>query len=228
MVSRAPRRSCNPACLRQPGTASSAGPKPITEGLSINEIAARYFISPRTAQTHLTHFYNKLGLSSRLAVVKEATKHLYPRHPDRGQGGRSCASAAASGAGRYRWSRTPHPLRSRQPYRTVTDAAAAMKINQGVLQYHQINRLAIDLGGALLTRAQRDHPMTTTPGQTRPSCLATVVSGEVTTLSLAADYKTSAGRAPPPQIAVPAAFSRVATHQSRSLTDFGSPEPDQF
>jgi len=64
--------------LRQPGTASSAGPKPITEGLSINEIAARYFISPRTAQTHLTHFYNKLGLSSRLAVVKEATKHLDP------------------------------------------------------------------------------------------------------------------------------------------------------
>lgn len=37
-----------------------------------------------------------------------------------------------------------------------------MKINQGVLQY-QINRFAIDLGGALLTGAQRNHPMTTTP-----------------------------------------------------------------
>lgn len=47
-------------------------------------------------------------------------------------------------------------------YPTVTNAAAAMKINQGVLQ-HQINRLAADLGGPLLTRAQRNHPMTTTP-----------------------------------------------------------------
>lgn len=47
-------------------------------------------------------------------------------------------------------------------YPTVTAAAAALGIHQGVLQ-HQINRLAIDLGGALLTRAQRNHPMTTTP-----------------------------------------------------------------
>lgn len=47
-------------------------------------------------------------------------------------------------------------------YPTVTKAAAALKIRQGVLQ-HQINRLAADLGGPLLTRAQRNHPMTTTP-----------------------------------------------------------------
>ncbi len=47
-------------------------------------------------------------------------------------------------------------------YRTVTAAAAALGIHQGVLQ-HQINRLAADLGGPLLTRAQRNHPMTTTP-----------------------------------------------------------------
>ena len=47
-------------------------------------------------------------------------------------------------------------------YPTVTEAAAAMKLHQGVLQ-QQINRLAADLGGPLLTRAQRDHPMTTTP-----------------------------------------------------------------
>ncbi len=47
-------------------------------------------------------------------------------------------------------------------YPTVTKAAAAMKLHQGVLQC-QINRLAADLGGPLLTRAQRDHPMTTTP-----------------------------------------------------------------
>jgi len=46
-------------------------------------------------------------------------------------------------------------------YPSVTEAAAALKIHQGVLQ-HQINRLAADLGGSLLTRAQRNHPMTTT------------------------------------------------------------------
>lgn len=93
-----------------------------------------------------------------------------------------------------------------------------MKINQGVLQ-HQINRLAADLGGPLLTRAQRKPPHDHhTFGQTRPSYLATVVSGEVKTPSLEPDYKTSASRPPPPQIAVPAAFSRVPTHYSRSLT----------
>ena len=47
-------------------------------------------------------------------------------------------------------------------YPSITAAAAALGIHKGVLQ-HQINCLAIDLGGALLTRAQRNHPMTTTP-----------------------------------------------------------------
>ena len=46
-------------------------------------------------------------------------------------------------------------------YPTVTKAADALKIHQGVLQ-HQINRLAADLGGPLLTRAQRNRPMTPT------------------------------------------------------------------
>lgn len=46
-------------------------------------------------------------------------------------------------------------------YPTVTAAAAALGLHQGVLQ-SQINRLATDLGGPLLTRAQRNHPMTTT------------------------------------------------------------------
>jgi DNA-binding CsgD family transcriptional regulator len=35
----------------------------LSEGLSNKEIAARLFISPRTAQTHLTHIYSKLNLS---------------------------------------------------------------------------------------------------------------------------------------------------------------------
>ncbi|MGI9178054.1 MAG: response regulator transcription factor, partial [Pirellulales bacterium] len=45
------------------------------DGLSNKEIAARLFISPRTAQTHLTHVYNKLDLSSRVQVVQEAARH---------------------------------------------------------------------------------------------------------------------------------------------------------
>ncbi|BBY81147.1 LuxR family transcriptional regulator [Mycolicibacterium pulveris] len=47
----------------------------LTEGLSNKEIAARLFISPRTAQTHLTHVYSKLGLSSRVQVVQAAARH---------------------------------------------------------------------------------------------------------------------------------------------------------
>jgi DNA-binding CsgD family transcriptional regulator len=35
------------------------------EGLSNPEIGARLFISPRTAQYHLSHVFTKLGISSR-------------------------------------------------------------------------------------------------------------------------------------------------------------------
>ena len=55
----------------------------LSEGLSNKEIAARLFISPRTAQTHLTHIYSKLNLSSRVAVVQEAARHIEAAQPDR-------------------------------------------------------------------------------------------------------------------------------------------------
>jgi DNA-binding CsgD family transcriptional regulator len=59
----------------------------VSEGLGNKEVGARLFISPRTVQTHLTHVYTKLGVTSRMQLAREAARqHGHSGGDRRGRG----------------------------------------------------------------------------------------------------------------------------------------------
>ena len=46
----------------------------VAEGLTDPEVAERLYLSPRTVNHHLSSIYQKLGVPSRAAAAKEASK----------------------------------------------------------------------------------------------------------------------------------------------------------
>jgi DNA-binding CsgD family transcriptional regulator len=53
----------------------------VSQGLTNVEIGRRLFISRRTVETHLSHIFGKLGVSSRVQLAAQATRARPERPP---------------------------------------------------------------------------------------------------------------------------------------------------
>ncbi len=63
---------------KNPGGLSSRGVEVLrlaARGFTAREIADRLFIAPKTADHHIEHIYNKIGVSTRAAAALWATQH---------------------------------------------------------------------------------------------------------------------------------------------------------
>ena len=47
----------------------------VRQGLTNRQIGARLRVSPRTVETHLSHAFGKLGVTSRVALVGAMAEH---------------------------------------------------------------------------------------------------------------------------------------------------------
>jgi DNA-binding CsgD family transcriptional regulator len=47
----------------------------VVDGLTNREVAERLYVSPHTVSGHLRHAFEKLGITSRVALTRIATEH---------------------------------------------------------------------------------------------------------------------------------------------------------
>jgi DNA-binding NarL/FixJ family response regulator len=50
----------------------------VAQGLSNPQIAEKFYLSPRTVSTHVSHILSKLGVRSRIDIACEATRQGAP------------------------------------------------------------------------------------------------------------------------------------------------------
>jgi Bacterial regulatory proteins, luxR family len=59
----------------RPEEMASASAARHRSGIDAVNHATRLFVSPRTVQTHVTHVYTRLGLTSRVQLAQDAARH---------------------------------------------------------------------------------------------------------------------------------------------------------